>query len=41
MRFLSKPTIQEPPILTTGTPICPVFLTTSRAADSSFSTVIS
>src|ERR687894_1010449 len=41
IRSLSKPTIQAFPILMTGTPLCPVFLTRSRAALGSLSTLIS
>ena len=41
MRSLSKPTIQAPPILMTGTPPWPVFLTRSRAASGSLSTLTS
>src|SRR3712207_891985 len=41
IRALSKPTIQAFPILMTGTPLCPVFLTRSRAAFGSLSTLIS
>jgi hypothetical protein len=35
MRSLSKPTIQLLPILITGTPVCPVLRTISRAASGS------
>src|SRR5215208_5600378 len=38
---LSKPTIQRLPILITGTPVCPVLRTISRAASASRSTLIS
>src|ERR671917_1549504 len=41
MRSLSKPTIQLLPILITGTPVCPVLRTMSRAASGSRSTFIS
>ena len=38
---LSKPTIQRLPILITGTPVCPVLRTMSRAASASRSMLIS
>src|SRR5687767_8354212 len=38
---LSKPTIQRLPILITGTPLCPVLRTISRAASASRSMLIS
>src|SRR4028118_176464 len=41
MRSLSKPTIQLPPILITGTPVCPVLRTISRAASGSRSMLTS